>query len=151
HEPRAALWIARYLRLLEYTMSSFRHRILTMAAATGILVVSIALASFIPTSFLPKEDIGFSRLTVELPPGATLADMDATLQQLASMLAKEPEVESTFQRAGRSSQPRVGELWALLAPRDERGTTQQAFEERMLPKLLRIPGAHVAFLSNSGF
>lgn len=147
-EHRPGPWTARYRRLLEFTMSSLWHRIGAMAAASAIFALSIALAAFIPTSFMPKEDIGFSRVSVELPPGATLAEMDATLQKLASILSKEPDVENVFERAGRSNQPRIGEIWALLKPRALRETTQQAFEARVLPRLLEVPGARIAFLAN---
>jgi hydrophobe/amphiphile efflux-1 (HAE1) family protein len=147
HEHPTPAWIGRYLSLLDLTL---RNRWKTMAIGTAIFIGSVGLVALMPSGFIPPQDIGFSVLTVELPPGSTLTDTDQTVQRLGGILLKRPEVERVWTRAGRRGQIRNGQVIVLLKPRGER-MKQKKFEEAILPELQTVPGARIGFNSTQGW
>jgi multidrug efflux pump subunit AcrB len=146
-EHEAPAWIGSYLKILDYTLS---NRWKTMAAGTIIFIGSIGLVALMPSGFIPPQDIGFSVVTVELPPGAKLADTDITVQRVGGLLLQRPEVEKVWTRAGRRGQIRNGQVIVLLKPRGER-MKQKKFEEDVLPTLQTVPGARISFNSTQGW
>ena len=57
---------ALYARLLGWAV---RHRRATVAIAFGIFALSLASLTFIKTSYMPKQDVGFIEVKAELPVG----------------------------------------------------------------------------------
>ena len=91
HKPQSCLMRA-YLRLLEWTL---RHRKTTLSAAALILAASWQLLPLLPTGFMPRADTGFSQLNINLPPGSTLAQTDATLRHLSDITNRYPAASPT--------------------------------------------------------
>jgi hydrophobe/amphiphile efflux-1 (HAE1) family protein len=146
-------WVPAYLRLLKLAL---RWRWLTVLGGIAFFIVSIHLASLLPTDFLPATDRGRSVLSVELAPGATLAETDAATQKAVKILSARPEVTSVYTAIGTPKQGRglasntAGEVRSAtltinLKPRAERKLSQQQFEAQMGPVLRQIPGARVRF------
>ena len=52
---------------------------LTLVAAIGAVILSVALLLQVPGSFIPPEDASRITVSLELPPGSTLAETDRTL------------------------------------------------------------------------
>ena len=110
-------WIMRgYLRLIALTMRTWRlpyirirvgNYYLTMLAALALLVVSVYFMTRIPGSFLPAEDASRISVSVELPPGSTLADTDDVTGQMQAMIAPIDGVDGVLVIGGSSP---VGEL-----------------------------------------
>ena len=110
-------WIMRgYLRLIALTMRTWRlpyirirvgNYYLTMLAALALLVVSVYFMTRIPGSFLPSEDASRISVSVELPPGSTLADTDDVTGQMQAMIAPIDGVDGVLVIGGSSP---VGEL-----------------------------------------
>ncbi len=110
-------WIMRgYLRMIALTMRTWRlpyirirvgNYYLTMLAALALLVVSVYFMTQIPGSFLPAEDASRISVSVELPPGSTLADTDDVTSQMQAMIAPIDGVEGVLVIGGSSP---VGEL-----------------------------------------
>lgn len=140
-------WVGRYLRLLGW---SLRHRWLTVLAGFIILLFSGFLLTQLPSGFIPPSDNDMSMVEVILPPGTTLAEADAATQRVGQILAKRPEVEHVWTRAGRNNQLRNGAVTAILKPRAQRALSKQQFEAEVTPDLNKIPGAHISF-QGSGF
>lgn len=149
-QPR---WISPYLKLLRATL---HHRWITIAAGIAFFIGSMVLAGMLPTDFLPAADRGRSVLSVELAPGASLAETDAVTQKAVAMLQERPEVTSVYsalgsEHSGRgmmsstSSEVRKATVTVNLKPRGERELSQQEFEAEMGPKLAEIPGARLRF------
>jgi HAE1 family hydrophobic/amphiphilic exporter-1 len=138
-------WMPGYLRLLRW---SLRHRALTIAAGVVLFVGAIGLATTLPSGFLPPQDIGFSELEVELPPGATLADTDSVMLQLTQLMKSRPEVRSVWTMAGRRGRVQTGRLFAILTDRSER-MSQKKFEAAMEPLLKQVPGIRAGFNSTT--
>ncbi|MDZ5646350.1 efflux RND transporter permease subunit [Nitrospirillum sp. BR 11828] len=147
HHSEDGRWMRQYSRLLGWSMS---HRWLTVLAGVGIFAVSLVMAAMLPSGFVPPSDNGLSTVQVILPPGATLAETDATTQMVGNILAKRPEVLHVWTRAGRNNQLRNGAVTAILKPKSER-MSKQDFEAAVTPDLNRVPGAHIGFNSSIGW
>ncbi len=146
-----------YLTLLGWCL---RHRWLTLGGATGFFALSVALVPLIPQDFIAAADRGRSSVSIELAPGAPLAQTEAVVNQATRILQARPEVESVFASLGtsntggggpamgsttREGDPRTANMIVTLVPRGERALSQQRFEAEMRPALEAIPGARIRF------
>jgi len=144
-EPHApGPWTRRYLSMLGWCLT---NRWKTALMALVVFVVSVVPAFMIPSAFVPPQDQGFSVLSLELPPGATLADTDAAAQRVAGILQKRPEVQGVWTSAGRGGQVRNGQVIVMLKDRSDRELHQKDFETAVLPELRQVPGIRVFFNS----
>ena len=66
--PRVMTW---YLARVRWCLA---NRWKTLGVATVVIMSMLALFPLLPTAFSPAGDNGFTTLSVELPPGASLAD-----------------------------------------------------------------------------
>lgn len=142
HHKDGGPWTDRYMAVLDWCL---RNRWKSALMALVIFIVSVAPIAFIPTTFVPAQDQGFSVLTIELPPGATLADTDAAAQRAAGLLATRPEVKAVWTSAGRGGQVRSGQIIVMLKDRKERELHQKQFETDVQPLLRQVPGARLFF------
>ncbi|MEO0946885.1 MAG: efflux RND transporter permease subunit [Cyanobacteria bacterium J06641_5] len=143
-DPEAFAAISRgpYARLLRWALS---HRIVTLILAVMLFIGSLQLIPFIPKGLFSNPDKGLSIATVELPPGAAIADMEATMKRLSADLRQMPEVTSVLARADSVN---GGRVYINLVPKDERPDLPlKAFEREARPILQAIPGARLGFQS----
>jgi multidrug efflux pump subunit AcrB len=56
-----------------WAKACLRHRVLTCLAALAFLVGSFMLVPFLPTGFIPPDDLSQTQVTVNLPPGSNEA------------------------------------------------------------------------------
>ena len=138
HKPQGCLMRA-YLRLLEWTL---RHRKTTLSAAALILAASWQL---LPTGFMPRADTGFSQLNINLSPGSTLAQTDATLRHLSDITNRYPAVAHTYTIAGTGGDTARGEILIRLRPHQARAQSLRAFEQQLRDDLAAIPDIRFAF------
>ncbi|HAV48828.1 MAG TPA: acriflavine resistance protein B [Brevundimonas sp.] len=170
-------WMKRYLIMVNWVLNDFRgrdgerrpsfgrrvlrryrdHRIWVMGGGTAFLIGSFVLASMLPFEFIPAEDVSRSSITIQLPPGSTLAETDSVVQRVNTALLERPEVRSVYSSVGSASvsfgpggggsagEGRKGNITVNLVKRSERSLRQQAFEQEMGPVLRAIPGARVQF------
>ena len=73
---------------------------LFMLVYAGIIGAVVALAIFLPTSFMPDEDQGVMQTLVQLPVGSTTAQTSAVLKQVQDVFAKDKAVQYIFTIAG---------------------------------------------------
>ncbi len=93
-------WIMRgYTALVSRTM---KVRYLTLLAAIGVLIVSVFFMVRIPGSFIPPEDVSRIPISVELPPGSTLADTDRTTEAMRQAISEVEGVKDVFVLGGSS-------------------------------------------------
>jgi HAE1 family hydrophobic/amphiphilic exporter-1 len=146
-------WMPVYLAVLKRAL---HHRWITFCLGLCFFAASMALIPFIPTSFMPSADRGRSMLSIELAPGATLAQTDAITRQATDILMAEPEVASVYAAIGTqaslgpgggtsSGSVRKATVTVNLNPRGTRALSQQAFEAEIGPKLQSLAGARVQF------
>jgi len=176
-EHKDPAWMTIYLRIVRWVLNDFRgeaqaarpglrkrlfrrrgdHRLWVMGGGTLFLAGSFLLAAMLPFEFIPAEDVSRSSITVQLPPGSTLAETDDVAQRISSALLQRPEVESVYASVGSgmasfgpgggssAGEVRKANITVNLVPRAERDLRQQAFEQEMGPVLRGIPGARVQF------
>lgn len=170
-------WMKSYLRILDWVLNDFRrgegehrprfgkrlvrrrkdHRMWVMGGGFAFLIGSFVLASMLPFEFIPAEDVSRSNITIQLPPGSTLAETDSVVQRVNTALLERPEVRSVYSSVGSASvsfgpggggsagEVRKANITVNLVKRSERSLRQQAFEQEMGPVLRAIPGARVQF------
>ena len=148
-EPADSWMMARYMATMRWCL---RHRGLTMLGSALFFIGSIALVPLLPTGFVPAADRGQTQITLELPPGSTLAETRAVaeLARLAAM--SEPEAKSVFSSIGGGSsgdafapgaaaEARRAVLTLTTSHRDERSTSMAAIEAQLRRKLSDVAGA----------
>ncbi len=102
-----------------------RRGILTILLIGVVVVGAGFFARRLPSGFIPDEDQGILGVSVQLPPGASLARTSEVLKQVEEILAKTEGVES-FQTIGgygvvtNTYQTNYGSMFARLKPWDER-------------------------------
>lgn len=148
HKPQSRPMRA-YLALLAWTL---RHRKTTLGLAALILAASfllLPLLPLLPTGFMPRADTGFSQLNIDLPPGSTLADTDATLRRLSDSANRHPAVARTYATAGRGGDVAKGELLIRLRPYKERSVGLRTFEQQLRDTLAQEPDIRFAFQNDA--
>ncbi|RCJ21519.1 ABC transporter permease [Nostoc sp. ATCC 43529] len=131
-----------YRSVLQWAL---RHRLTTMAIALAFFVASVMLVPLIPKGFVDDGDFGISNVTIELPPGSTLADVNKVATQATDLIRQSPVVEGVLATQEINS----ATLTINLKPREERDISQKQFEEQVRPKFSQIPGARISFQSQS--
>jgi hydrophobe/amphiphile efflux-1 (HAE1) family protein len=104
-------WIMRnYLRFVKSSIKTIRlpfgmklgKYYLTLLAALGVLATSVYFMIQIPGSFIPPEDVSRIAISVELPPGSTLADTDTTTKAIVEKIKDLDGVDNVFVLGGSS-------------------------------------------------
>ncbi len=103
------LWLLNFLKGLPFIGGLFRPRsfrfparYVTLVGAIGILFVSVHFMLQVPGSFIPPEDVSRIAISVELPPGTTLAETDRTSQAMVDKITGIEGVENVFVLGGSS-------------------------------------------------
>jgi multidrug efflux pump subunit AcrB len=97
---RGYLWLVRKSTAGRFLFIPGRY--LTLLSAIGALAVSLYFMVQIPGSFIPPEDVSRISLSVELPPGSTLADTDRSTQEVARIIEGIDGVDNVFVLGGAS-------------------------------------------------
>ena len=141
-----------YLSWVDWCLN---HRLLTSLFAMVFFAVSIMLIPLLPKGFVPAPDRAQTQVTIELPPGSSLADTYAAAEAARKIIAQIPDVLNVFSAVGRgasgdlfsiggSSDVRKANLTVKLSHRSKRERKQQAVEAEMRDKLQQLPGVRVA-------
>ncbi|MDY7233048.1 efflux RND transporter permease subunit [Hyalangium rubrum] len=128
------------------------RRGLAMAAAVGVLVLTLGMARFLKFTFIPASDNGAVRVTLELPVGSTLEDTERELGIVAQQVRTLEGVKDTFSTAGGGTLEEVhkGEVLVNLVPRKERSFDQESFKTRLRDTLAQRPGVLMSVQDSSG-
>ncbi len=131
-----------YRSILQWAL---RHRLTTMAIALAFFIASAMLVPLIPKGFVDDGDFGISNVSIELPPGSTLSDVNKVVTQATDIIRQNPVVERVLAIEEINS----ATLAINLKPREERNISQKQFEEQVRPDFEEIPGARISFQSQS--
>ncbi|HEX7077082.1 MAG TPA: efflux RND transporter permease subunit [Candidatus Eisenbacteria bacterium] len=135
--------LGAYERSLEWVME--RRRLALLFSAL-IFVATIALFVLVPKGFLPTEDTGQLQGTTEAIEGISFDAMKEHQQQIAAIVAKDPNVQdfmSAVGAGGPNSTGNQGRLFIHLKPRNERPLAADAVVRELMPKLAKVPGMRV--------
>ncbi len=145
HEPR---WLTRYMAWAAWCT---RHRLATMIMATLFFIGSIMLVPLLPQGFIPPDDNSQTQVYVELPPGSTLKQTQASTEQARQLLMQVPHVKSIYTTIGGGSagtdpfagsgvaEARKGTLTIQLSERGKR-PRKQVIENQIRAALQQLPG-----------
>ncbi|WGM32207.1 efflux RND transporter permease subunit [Brevundimonas sp. NIBR11] len=139
HEDRDPFWMSSYLKSLSW---SLKNRWKVFAIGTALFIGCGFLATKVPFEFQPSGDVGRAGFSVELPPGATLAQTDAIVQRLTRDLRARPEVTSVYASVG-GQEVNQANVYADLTDKGDRNLSQQAFARAMVDSWKDIPGARI--------
>lgn len=142
-------------RYLGWVHACLGGRKRTLAAALLFLVVALGLSPLLPSGFLPAQDKGQTRVSLELPPGVTLDHTTEITHQAADLLKQIPEVVQVFSSVGTSvsggglissSSADFGAatLTVDLLARSDRHRKQSEVEADMRRLLRTLPGVRVS-------
>ncbi|WP_375448862.1 efflux RND transporter permease subunit [uncultured Nostoc sp.] len=116
-----------------------------MAIALAFFIASLTLVPLIPKGFVDDGDFGISNVSIELPPGSTLEDVNKVVIQTTDIIRQNPVVE----RVLATEEINSASLAINLKPREKRNISQKQFEEQVRPNFEQIPGARISFQSQS--
>ncbi len=150
-----------YLRSVKWCL---QHRRITVGVATGMLVGSFALVPLLSMGFSPQSDVGFTSLTVELPPGSTLEETRVAAEDVRSRLTDIPEVERIYTTIGGSQSwwgriRRAGDPPAVSIGLNCRLcccplliviASQQDIQREIMTRVTDVPGVRFAFGNQFG-
>lgn len=106
-----------------------------IAVLAYLIITAVAFWGFVkwPTSYLPKEDLGYILTSVKLPDDASLERTDKVMSQAQKIIMEQPEVENVIAVTGTSfvsggSSSNYGSMYVVLKPWDKRkGKDHTAF------------------------
>ncbi|MGH7875590.1 MAG: efflux RND transporter permease subunit, partial [Candidatus Binatia bacterium] len=138
-----------------------RHHVATIVGSLLVVVATAFMFSIVPKGFIPSEDTGQVLINTEGAQGVSYENMVQYQQQLAAIVAKDPNVEAYFSSVGVGGvglTGNTGRIFMKLKPRSERPVVcsqtswvkscqplnaDQLIRE-LRPKLARIPGIRVS-------
>ena len=124
-----------------------RHHVTTMVASVIVLVATIYMFGLVPKGFIPIEDTGQLLINTEAAQGVSYQQMVQYQQQLAAIVAKDPNVESFFSSVGVGGVGQTGNtgrIFMKLKSRSERSLSAEELIRDLRPKLTQVPGIRVS-------
>ncbi len=132
--------IAGYGRTLRWVL---RYKRTTLAVAVGTLVLTVVVYILIPKGFFPVQDTGAIQGISEAPQSVSFTAMAARQQALASVILKDPAVESLSSFIGVdgvNTSLNSGRILINLKPLDQRRISAVEVIRRLQPKLAAVSG-----------
>jgi multidrug efflux pump subunit AcrB len=147
-------WLKMYMGWAAWAL---KHRIKTTLAALVFFVGSFSLVPFLPTGFIPADDLSQTQVYLTLPPGSTFEQTLATAEQARVIVQKNPHIKLVYTAVGGgasggdpfsprgAAEVRKATLTINMTPRRERrGIRKQEIERQLRESLAVIPGTRVA-------
>jgi HAE1 family hydrophobic/amphiphilic exporter-1 len=132
--------LSRYESSLGWVME---RRFGALMFSLAILVGTLLLFKLIPTGFIPTQDTGQISVTTEAAQGTSFPEMVRHQQQVAAIVAKDPNVAGFMSSVGAGGgSGNQGRILLALKPRGQRLKADEIVNE-LRPKLTGIPGMNV--------
>jgi HAE1 family hydrophobic/amphiphilic exporter-1 len=137
-------WRAAYERTLAWVMG---HRSQTMAFSAIILVATIGLFGLIPKGLFPSDDTGQLLATTEAAEGVSFGALVEHQQQVAAIMARDPDVLAVTSSVGTTPAANQGQLTIDLRPIDRRRRSADQIARGLSGAVAGVPGVTV-FIQN---
>jgi multidrug efflux pump len=137
--------IRGYGRSLEFVL---RHQPATLVVAVLTVVLTVWLYVIMPKGFLPDQDTGALTAVVEASPQASFTEMSRIQQEVAAIVAKDPDVTGVASIVGigqLNATQNVGNLKVFLKPLDQRVARVEEVIRRLRGATRSIPGVRVYY------
>ena len=118
---------------------ALRHRMLVMGVALATFVATAYLFVTIPKGFFPQEDIGQFRVSTEAAEDTSFPEMVRLQDRVAKIIRDDPNVLSVSSFNGGTGSQNTGRMFVNLKGRAERLPMRQVTEE-LRRKLREVPG-----------
>ena len=128
------VWKRIGARLRDHRMWILGIGMLAFAATIGMFFV-------LPSQFFPTTNSDFSRVSIEMVPGTTVAQTEAVTGQVAKIINAQPETQNALESI------REGNANIFITLRKDRKRTSIEYERDIAPQLARIADARVNFQS----
>jgi hydrophobic/amphiphilic exporter-1 (mainly G- bacteria), HAE1 family len=129
---------------------ALRHRAVTMAFSLLLVAATAYLFMIVPKGFLPSEDQGRFNVSVEAIQGIGYEEMVRHQQEVAAILAQDPDIAGSSSSVGEggggrggASSSNQGRISVDLKPRAERTRSVDQIMASLRPKLAQVPGVRV--------
>jgi len=134
--------LAFYERGLRWALA---HRASVLALSFAVLAATVWLFMAVPKGFIPNEDAGEIRISIEAVQGISYADMVRHQRVAMDIVSKDPRVATYFSFVGGGRGTLNSSVISLrLVPRDERKDGIDKIIADLRPKLNAIPGLRVS-------
>jgi HAE1 family hydrophobic/amphiphilic exporter-1 len=131
---------------------ALEHRKLVMGAVAGVFVISLGLARFLGTEFMPAQDQNMILLKVKLPVGTALEETNRVVAMVENIMARQPEISIISAQAGSSAEDNAqdsssgfnptgtheGLLWVGLVDQNKRKLRDVDILEKIRGQLPRL-------------
>ena len=137
-------WLHGYEKSLAWVMD---HRPGTMVFSAIILVLTAALFWWIPKGLFPSDDTGQLLATTEAAEGVSYDELIQHQQQVAAVLAQDPDVLSVTSSVGTTAAANQGQLTIDLKPINQRSRSADDIARALTKDVQGVPGITV-FVQN---
>ncbi len=140
-----------YSRILNWSVRSAGHRILVLLGFALAFGLSFLLVPLVGTEFIPEEDTGDLRVTMQLPVGTRLEETDAVAKKVEDILDEDvPEKRFVYVQAGQgggmgagfggSSGSHTVSSGAKVVPKSERKRSAREIAQALRLRVARLAG-----------
>jgi HAE1 family hydrophobic/amphiphilic exporter-1 len=142
-------WEEHYAKALAWCLG---HKKLVIYGFLGVFLLSLPLKGFVGNEFMPEEDTGDMRITVEMPLGTRLEETDSVARRIEDIIKQEaPEAQYMYARSGESTRgtgrifggvagSHVVSAGAKLVPKEKRKRSTFEVAQVLRKKFRQIPG-----------
>ncbi len=127
-----------------------KHRIAALLATVVLFFLTIFLFVIMPKGFLPTEDTGQIFAITEAQQGISFDDMKKHQQEIAAIVAQDPNVEafmSSIGAGGPNAAANAGRMFMRLKPRSERKLSADEVIQELRKKTAGVIGIRI-FMQN---
>ncbi|MEA3003798.1 MAG: hypothetical protein QOH81_2586 [Sphingomonadales bacterium] len=130
-----------YMKVLYWSLRNRWKTVFIGVVAFGLTIFAFAT---LPFTFFPQGDRDFSRVNIQMVPGATLEQTKAVADKVVAVLKSQQEVETALERVN------VGSANISMMLKKDRKRSSIDFERQLSPVLGQIADARINFQSQSG-
>ncbi|MBU4418660.1 MAG: efflux RND transporter permease subunit, partial [Candidatus Omnitrophica bacterium] len=141
-------WENFYSRALGF---SLKHKKLILIGFVVVFILSLLLVPFVGNEFMPEEDSGDLRITINLPIGTRIEESDKVAKRIEEILDKNvPEAKYYYARCGQvtgigrmiggASGTHIISAGAKLVAKDQRKRSVKEVGQAVRNKIKLIPG-----------
>ena len=152
HHGRLFMAMERFfdglLNLYERSLKQVLHyRRSTIVVTLLITLLTGWLFTVVPMGFLPSEDTGRINADTETAQGTSFENMKLHQEAVASIIAKDPNVDGFMSSIGGNSGSNTGRFFIRLKPRNQRKLSADEVIQGLRPKVATVAGIRT-FLKN---
>ncbi len=134
---------------------SLRHRFITILISIAMFVISVLMVISVGAEFFPATDEGMINVSVSLPAGSEMEEIDAVLKEIQNTITDISEVEIVFTSSGGGGMYGMGgggsngSMTVLLKDLDERDRSAKQISDEIRTMTKDIPGAEIGVAESS--